>query len=334
MPYIRVPQPWQLPESAVTPRSVFLNRRRFMTQLIGAGVGAATLPLLHTQASAQEDSSGSDAISDLLGTKRLMREASLNPDFSDAGRELTTEEIATTYNNFYEFGYAKDIWRKARVIPTEDWKVEVTGLVNNPKTYDVDDILKRFPIEERIYRLRCVEAWAMTIPWLGFPMRLLLEEVDPKPEAKFASFQSFYDPKLTPGPFWSPAGNLPWPYTEGLRIDEMANDLALFAVGMYDQLLPKQNGAPIRMIVPWKYGFKSGKSVVRIEFVADQPPTFWNTVAPNEYGFGANVDPSVPHPRWSQEQERLVSSGPQFTWERVPTQIYNGYGEWVADLYT
>lgn len=335
MPYFHIPKPWQLSETLVTPQSVFLNRRRFVTQLIGAGLGAATLPLVSPfrshPAGAQDKASSSSE--DLFTPRMMLREAPLNPDFSDPGRALTEEKIATTYNNFFEFGYSKDIWRKARVIPTEDWKVEVTGLVNTPKTYDMDDILKRFPIEERIYRFRCVEAWAMVVPWLGFPMRLMLEEVDPTPEAKFVMFESFYDPKLTPGPVFSLSGNLPWPYVEGLRIEEMANDLAFFAVGMYDQPLPKQNGAPIRMVVPWKYGFKGAKSVVRIEFVAEQPATFWNTVAPNEYGFESNVNPEVPHPRWSQAEERLVGSGPQFTWERVPTQIYNGYGEWVADLY-
>ena len=173
----------------------------------------------------------------------------------------------------------------------------------------------------------------MVVPWIGFPMRLLLEEVEPTAKAKFVRFNSFYDPQITSGPVWPP-GNRPWPYTEGLRIEEMANDLAFFAVGIYGRTLPKQHGAPIRMVVPWKYGFKGAKSVVKIEFVEEQPATFWNTLAPNEYGFESNVNPNVPHPRWSQATERLVGTGSHaYDWERQPTLAYNGYGEYVANLY-
>ena len=207
--------------------------------------------------------------------------------------------------------------------------------MKNPRTYDQDDLLRRFPLEERVYRFRCVEAWAMVVPWLGFHMRALMADVEPTSDAKFVSFTSYYDPQVTPGPAWEFALNLPWPYVEGLRIEEMANDLAFFAVGLYGRTLPKQHGAPIRMVVPWKYGFKGGKSIVKIEFLRDQPATYWNTIAPNEYKFEANVEPAVPHPRWSQAKERIVGTGTNpFNWETQPTVIYNGYGEYVADLYT
>jgi len=192
---------------------------------------------------------------------------------------------------------------------------------------------KKFPLEERIYRFRCVEAWAMVIPWIGFPMKLLIADVEPTSKAKYVRFTSFYDPEITKGPgFW--ADGYPWPYTEGLRIDEMANELAFFAMGMYDKSLPKQNGAPLREVIPWKYGFKGAKSIVKIEFLEQRPATFWNTLIPNEYGFEANVNPEVPHPRWSQAMERIVSEGASWSWEKRPTLLYNGYGEYVSYLYS
>ena len=191
----------------------------------------------------------------------------------------------------------------------------------------MDDIKKKFPLEERIYRFRCVEAWAMVVPWTGFPMKLLIEDVEPTAEAKFVRFTSFYEKKITKGPTFS-FSRLPWPYTEGLRIDEMANELAFFAVGIYGHALPKQHGAPIRQVMPWKYGFKGAKSIVKIEFIDHQPATFWNTLQPKEYLFEANVNPQKPHPRWSQATERMLGSG-----ERLPTLLYNGYAEYVSQLY-
>ncbi|MDY7021649.1 MAG: protein-methionine-sulfoxide reductase catalytic subunit MsrP [Cyanobacteriota bacterium] len=327
MPLIRVPQSWELPEKLVTPESAFLNRRRFLKSLIGASLGASILPL-----------AGCDrtpAITNQPWSQELTTypDLRLNPNFSDVGREVTSAEFATQYNNYYEFGGSKSVWEAAQALPLNDWKIEVTGLVKNPQTYDLDDIEKKFPLEERIYRFRCVEAWAMVVPWVGFPMRLLLEAVEPTSEAKFVRFTSFYDPKITKGPgFW--AVKYPWPYTEGLRIEEMANDLAFFATGIYGKSLPKQNGAPLRMVIPWKYGFKGAKSIVKIEFLAEQPATFWNTLIPNEYKFEANVNPEVPHPRWSQATERIVTNSPNFTWEKQPTLLYNGYEEYVGDLYT
>lgn len=325
MVLIRIPKSWQLPERDATPESAFVNRRRFLRNAIGAGIGATVLPVLGCQSQSKAESSPTS------GTVPL--EFVPNPAFSEIDRPLTDESLTSKYNNFYEFGGTKSIWEKAQALPTDNWKVEVSGLVKNPRAYDIDDLQKKFPIEERIYRFRCVEAWAMVVPWLGFPMRRLIEDVEPTAAAKFVSFTSFYDPKITPGPgLW--AAGYPWPYTEGLRLEEMANELAFFALGIYGRTLPKQNGAPIRMVLPWKYGFKGAKSIVKIEFLEKQPATFWNTLAANEYGFEANVNPNKPHPRWSQARERMLGSGPSFNWEVRPTLLYNGYGEYVAELYS
>lgn len=324
MAFIRIPPPWQLPEKLVTPESVFLNRRKFLKTLAGAGIAGSALALTGCrQANPWQPE---------LGNTRSLN-ATLNSAFADAERPITNEQLAATYNNFYEYGSSKNIWENARVLKTDPWTVNVTGLVNNPKTYDLDDLLTRFPLEERIYRFRCVEAWAMVVLWLGFPMNLILQEVDPMPQAKFVRFTSYFDPKVTKGPTFPPSQFLPWPYIEGLRIDEMANDLAFFAVGIYGHTLPNQHGAPIRMVVPWKYGFKGAKSIVKIEFVEQQPATFWNTISPNEYKFESNVNPDVPHPRWSQAKERLIGPGNEYNWETVPTLLYNGYGDYVAQLY-
>lgn len=323
MVLVRVPKPWQrVDQQPVTPESAFFNRRRFMKSLIGAGVVAAAAPL-----TACRTSTGTDA--PLAGVQDLPFQP--NPAFTLGDRPFTDRTIAATYNNFYEFGGTKSIWQAAQALPTRPWAVEVKGLVKNPRTYDLDDLLK-FPLEERVYRFRCVEAWAMVVPWLGFPMRLILDAAEPTSEAKFVRFTSYYNADITKGPGLRSAG-LPWPYTEGLRIDEMANDLAFFAVGIYGQTLPKQHGAPLRMVVPWKYGFKGAKSIVSIEFVKEQPATFWNTLNAYEYKLESNVEPDVPHPRWSQATERVVGPGADFSWERQPTLPYNGYGEYVAGLY-
>ncbi len=324
MVFLHVPKLWQLPERDVTSETVFLNRRRFIKTAVGAGIGASMLPLMGCQRSPSNRESA------LEGVTRLPAE--LNAAFAEVDRPMTNELLAATYNNFYEFGGTKSIWQNAQALPTENWKVEVTGLVNNPQTYDLDDLYQIFPLEERIYRFRCVEAWAMVVPWLGFPMRSLLQAVDPTSAAKFVRFTSYYDPEVTQGPGLR-SRFLPWPYVEGLTIEEMANELAFFAVGIYGHTLPKQHGAPIRMVVPWKYGFKGAKSIVKIEFLAEQPATYWNTISPGEYKFEANVEPDVSHPRWSQRKERVVGPGPDFNWEERPTLLYNGYGDYVADLY-
>jgi len=319
---------WQLSESQVTPERMFWQRRRFMKSLIGAGVGLAA-----ASAGSCQRSKAMDA--DLgLTLGEPLTGATLNRAFADAGRPPTDQAFASSYNNYYEFGGSKNIWPAAQALPTDPWTLEVTGLVKTPTTFDRDDLTQRFALEERIYRFRCVEAWAMVVPWIGFPMKALMAAVEPTSEAKFVKFTSYYDPQVCPGPGLVSVRGLPWPYTEGLTVAEMANDLAFFAVGIYGRTLPKQHGAPIRMVTPWKYGFKGAKAIVKIEFVAEQPATYWNTLAPDEYKFEANVDPEVPHPRWSQAKERLVgASTAQFAWEEQPTVIYNGYGEYVAGLY-
>ena len=321
MTLIKIPPAWQLSENQITPEAVFLNRRQFLRGAIATGLAASTLPL----AACNNDSTST--LNSQTAYKNLIR----NPSFTDVGRPITAESLTSTYNNFYEFGTGKSIWQAAQALPLENWKVEVTGLVKNPRTYDLDQLNKKFAIEERIYRFRCVEAWAMVVPWVGFPMSLLVQDVEPTSEAKFVRFTSFYDPQITKG--GSLLGARPWPYTESLRLDEMMNDLAFFATGVHGKPLPKQNGAPLRMVMPWKYGFKGAKSIVKIEFLATQPATFWNTINANEYDVEANVNPSKPHPRWSQATERMVSDAPSLLWETRPTLPYNGYGEYVAKLY-
>lgn len=324
MVLIRVPKPWNLPDNRVTSEANFRSRRKFVKTFVGAAIGASTLPLLGCQSSQGSESDP------LVGVRDLSFQE--NTDFANLDRPVTGRILAATYNNFYEFGGTKDIWQNAQSLPTEDWQVEVGGLVNNPQTYDVDELARAFPLEERTYRFRCVEAWSMVVPWVGFPMRSLLEAVDPKPEARYVRFTSFYDRDITTGPALR-SNFLPWPYTEALTVEEMANELAFFAVGIYGQTLPKQHGAPIRMVVPWKYGFKGAKSVVKIEFVADRPSTYWNTINSHEYKFQSNVEPEVPHPRWSQREEKLLGDGPEFSYEVVPTLLYNGYEEYVGQLY-
>lgn len=325
MVLIRILKSWELPEREVTSESAFLNRRRFLKSAIAAGIGATVLPILGCQNQTERKS-------ELIKNTVPLPDIPRNPNFAQVDRPVTKQIFASRYNNFYEFGGTKSIWRNAQSLPTENWKVEIGGLVKNPRTYDIDEIQKKFPLEERIYRFRCVEAWSMVVPWIGFPMKRLIEDVEPTSAAKFVRFTSFYDPQITTGPGFH-LGSLPWPYVEGLGIEEMANDLAFFATGIYGRTLPKQHGAPIRMVIPWKYGFKGAKSIVKIEFLDHQPATFWNTLVPKEYGFEANVNPSKPHPRWSQATERVVGDGPAVSWERKPTLPYNGYGEYVAQLY-
>lgn len=245
----------------------------------------------------------------------------------ELGDPLTSFEAITNYNNFYEFSMGKEaVARLAQGFTLSPWTLTVGGLVNNPKTYDIDDLRKRFPQEERIYRLRCVEGWSMVIPWLGFPLGALLREVDPQPGAKYVRFETVMRPEEMPGqrdPYF------PWPYVEGLRLDEAMHDLTILSTGLYGRQLLPQNGAPVRLVVPWKYGFKSIKSIVKIDLVAEQPTSLWMASAPHEYGFYANVNPDVPHPRWSQATERRIGE-----MGRRPTLMFNGYAEEVAALYT
>ena len=245
----------------------------------------------------------------------------------DRHKEISPEEIVATYNNFYEFGTDKDgVWRNVGPFEARPWELEVTGLVENPGVYDLVELERAFPLEERIYRHRCVERWSVVVPWIGFPLARLLERVQPRNDASHVAFVTFNRPEQAYGmksmTWW------PWPYHEGLRMDEAMNELAFVVTGMYGHPLQKQNGAPVRIHLPWKYGYKSPKSIVRIEVTDQQPATFWNTSTPAEYGFYSNVDPGVPHPRWSQAQEEIVGTG-----QRVPTLPFNGYGEWVGELY-
>lgn len=239
--------------------------------------------------------------------------------------QLTPIEAITTYNNFYEFDTSKGgVASAAKGFVTKPWQVSVGGLVNKPRIFDLDELLK-FPLEQRIYRLRCVEGWSMVIPWIGFPLSKLLEKVEPTSQARYVAFQTLLDPQRLPN---QRTGILDWPYVEGLRLDEAMHPLTIMATGLYDEVLPPQDGAPIRLVVAWKYGFKSIKSVVKISLVADEPPTTWNIAAPDEYGFYSNVNPNVPHPRWSQATERRIGE-----YGRRNTLLFNGYGEQVAHLY-
>jgi len=304
--------PWQLPDSAVTPEAVYLRRREFL-RIFGLGLTASTLLPSFAQAA-------SAGFPD-----------SLNPNYKLDGVKLTPEDSVTGYNNFYEWGLDKgDPKDQAnRGWKTEQWTIEVSGLCANPRKTDVNDLAGLLgPVERRNYRHRCVEAWSMVIPWDGFALAKLVDLFQPKPEAKYVKFTSFFDPTNCPA---QRSREFPWPYTEGLTIEEARNELAFIATGLYGKPLRNQNGAPIRLVVPWKYGFKSAKSLVKIEFVADQPKTLWNEMAPNEYGFYANVNPNVDHPRWSQKSERVIGAG--FFSGKQPTLMFNGYEKQVARLY-
>ncbi len=333
MTFIRVPKTWSISENKVTSADAYFNRRRFLKTLLGAGIGASIMPIMGCVDSSSSSSSSSSSPPTLEETLDLptIKGFNTNPAFASVDRAIADDKIAGSYNNFYEFGGGKNIWPNAQNLPTENWKVEVTGLVKNPQTFDLDDFKRKFTIQERIYRFRCVEAWSMVLPWVGFPMKELIAAVEPRSNVKFVRFTSFYDPKITTGPGLI-FGSLPWPYREGLTIEEMNNELAFFAIGIYGKELPKQHGAPIRMVIPWKYGFKGAKSIVKIEFMDTQPRTYWNTIMPSEYDFEANVNPNKPHPRWSQAEERFISSS--LNWELKKTLPYNGYGKYVANLYS
>lgn len=305
---------WELPEHTVTPEAVFHDRRRLMKALAAGPMLAAASPLFGTRALAATDGDPSGPLYPVGRNPRYV-----------AGRDLTAEVEATTYNNFYEFGSHKQISRAAQSLPVRPWTVRIDGMVEKEMTLDIDDLLARMPLEERVYRHRCVEAWAMTVPWSGFPFRSLVELARPAAGATYVRMETFEDKKVASGQrqFW-----YPWPYVEGLTLAEASHDLAFLVTGLYGKPLPKQNGAPLRLAVPWKYGFKSIKSITRISFTDTRPVSFWEEIQAQEYGFWANVNPEVPHPRWSQKTERLLGSN-----ERVPTRLFNGYGEFVADLY-
>jgi sulfoxide reductase catalytic subunit YedY len=294
---------WEIPERETTPESIFLDRRAF---LAGA-LAAAAAP--------------GGALADAPDSSAALYPAGRNPAYV-LDRAVTPERINLSYNNFYEFGTSKRI--SADALQTRPWTVAVDGLVEKARTYDVDELIREMGLEERLYRHRCVEAWSMAIPWTGFPLRALLDKARPLSSAKYVRFESFLDRKIAPGQ----RSFMPWPYVEGLTIAEAANDLAFLVVGAYGKPVAKVQGAPLRLATPWKYGFKSAKSIVKISFVEQRPATFWETLGPDEYGFWANVNPDVPHPRWSQATETVLTTG-----EMRPTLLFNGYGEQAAGLY-
>lgn len=297
---------WEMPESRATPESVYINRRALL-----AGTGALALSNA-APALAQGDPTG-----DLYPAKR---NAAYTLD-----RPLTAEDDAANYNNFYEFGMSKDIVAASKRLQTRPWTVSIGGMVEKPMEVGVDDLIRKMALEERLYRFRCVEAWSMAVPWTGFPVKALVDFAKPLSGAKYIRFETFMNPRVAPGQTqrW-----YPWPYTEGLTIAEATSELPLIVTGIYGKPIPTQHGAPLRLVVPWKYGFKSVKSISRISFVAERPKTFWEGLQSSEYGFWANVNPAVPHPRWSQASEQVLGSR-----NRVPTLIYNGYEAQVAGLY-
>lgn len=314
-----------LPEGLVTPESAFFNRRAFLRQMSFAGAGLIGSAVTGCSDDKPQGTQSPPAAATAAAGKPPKYPAQRNPAFNP-NWALTKENAAARYNNFYEFTTDKEAVHKltGRFV-IAPWPIQVSGLVEKPLTLDIEELTSQIGLEERIYRFRCVEAWAMIVPWTGFQFSKLAELVVPKPEAKFVRFVTFHRPDQAPG---FRDIRYPWPYTEGLRLDEAMNPLTLVATGIYGKPLPKQHGAPVRMVIPWKYGYKSIKSIVKIEFVADQPKTLWESMAPDEYPFESNVNPAVPHPRWLQSTERLIDSG-----VRVRTLPFNGYGEQVANLY-
>jgi len=312
--FIKTRRGWELPESAATPEAVFRDRRR-LCQAIAAG------PILLAGASLLPRGAMADTMADpSAGLYPLTRNDRYKLD-----RALTAEDQVTTFNNYYEFGSSKDISGAAQALNVRPWTVTIDGMVEKPITIAIDDLLKAMPLEERLYRHRCVEAWSMAVPWSGFPLKALVDYAKPASGATYLRMETFMDPDVANG---QQASWYPWPYVEGLTMAEATNELAFIVTGLYGKPLPPQNGSPLRLATPWKYGFKSIKSIVKFSFVAERPVGFWEALQASEYGFWANVNPEVPHPRWSQAQERVLGTG-----ETVPTLLFNGYGEHVADLY-
>jgi len=303
---------WEIRENQATPEGVYLNRRAVL-----AAAGAAAATLVPGVAGAQRVTDIPDPTKDLYPAKR-------NEKYNIGDRAITPEEINGNYNNFYEFGGSKSVAKAAQLLKIRPWTVKIDGMVEKPFDIAIDDLIRKMPLEERLYRHRCVEAWSMTIPWTGFPLAKLVELAKPLGSAKYVTMQTFQD-KDAPGfrQSW-----YPWPYTEGLTIEEANNELAFLVTGMYGKPALKQMGSPLRLAVPWKYGFKSIKSMVRFSFTDKRPTTFWEGLQAAEYGFWANVNPEVPHPRWSQATEEDIT-----TKNRIPTVLFNGYGEYVAGLY-
>ena len=311
---VRVKRSWELSERLATPELVYLERRRLVQAMALGPLIAAAAPLLRAAPARAEDADPSV----------LLYPVRRNETFA-LDRPLSDEALVTTYNNFYEFGSHKRISKAAQRLPIRPWTVKIDGMVETQREIAIDDLLKAMPLEERLYRHRCVEAWSMAVPWSGFPLKALVEFARPSAGAKYLKMTTFQDEEVAPGQkaFW-----YPWPYVEGLTLEEATSELAFIGTGLYGKPMPKQNGAPLRLVTPWKYGFKSVKSVVAFTFTDKVPKTFWWEIAPNEYGFWANVNPAVDHPRWSQKTELPLGSE-----ERVPTLPFNGYAEQVAHLY-
>jgi sulfoxide reductase catalytic subunit YedY len=300
---------WELGENQATPEAAYLQRRSLVKAM---GLGAASLALPGIASAQDKDPSAA-----LYPAKRNDKYGVPTP--------MTAEKLATTYNNFYEFGTDKSIWRDAQKLEVRPWTIKVSGMVEKPFEIGIDDLLAKVQLEERVYRHRCVETWSMIVPWSGFPMRSLVELCKPTSGAKFVVMKTLSKPAVMReqrDPLY------PWPYTEGLAMDEAMNDLTFIATGLYGKPIHKQNGAPLRLVAPWKYGFKNVKSIVSVEFSDKRPVSFWEKLQASEYGFWANVNPQVPHPRWSQATEKPLGSD-----DRIPTLLYNGYGEFVAGLY-
>jgi methionine sulfoxide reductase catalytic subunit len=327
MANLRIPKPWEIPKSLATPEEIYLNRRQILSAM-GFGALALSLPLSVACSRPVNPELLARGLAPALGKKYADRfPARRNPIYSVGDRKITPEKDAGGINNFYEFTTTKDeVWKKAISYKVDPWTVEVGGLVKTPRTLDLDALLRGFPLEERLYHFRCVERWAMQVPWTGFPLRALIDSLEPLSSARYVRFISVKDPEHLPGQKETPWYS--WPYYEGLRMDEARNPLAFVVVGSYGHALPMQHGAPLRLALPWKYGYKGPKSIVRIEFVAEQPPTFWNAMQPDEYGFYSNVNPKKPHPRWSQEIENDLGTG-----ARRPTLLYNGYAQQVGAMY-
>lgn len=302
---------WEIPERLATPESVYLNRREILK-----ASGFSLMSGLATTALAGRVAAQSAGTTNLYPAPR-------NSKYT-IDRPITPEAINTNYNNFYEFGTQKSVASAAEALVTHPWEVRIDGLIEQEMAMDVDQLIRRMSLEERLYRHRCVEAWSMTVPWTGFPLAKLVEMAKPTSDAKYLKMETFYDPDMASGQ----NSFYPWPYVEGLTMAEATNELAFLVTGAYGKPVAKSMGTPLRLHLPWKYGFKSIKSIVRFTFVEEQPVNFWQEIQPSEYGFWANVNPEVPHPRWSQAMERDISTG-----ELIPTRIFNGYGEYVAGLY-
>jgi sulfoxide reductase catalytic subunit YedY len=307
---------WAMKDAEATPEDIFLKRRTLVKTL---AAGPILVPAL-AAALARPAQAADAEVDPSAGLYPVKRNEKYTLD-----RKISPEDEVTTYNNYYEFGSQKNIWRRAQAIKLRPWTVKIDGMVEKPAVVDIDTILKQMPLEERLYRHRCVEAWSMAVPWSGFALKSLVDFARPLASAKYIRFETFQDPATAPGQreFW-----YPWPYIEGLTMAEATSELAFVATGLYGKPIPKQDGAPLRLVTPWKYGFKSTKAFIKVTFTDQRPKTFWETIASDEYGFWANVNPAVPHPRWSQATERVIGTD-----ERVPTQLFNGYAAFVADIY-